>query len=190
MTAQGETYQRLTVSDAAAALGVSRMTVRRMIQRGQLEAERVHRPQGTAYLVTLPADGTGQGTPTARPARHTGRPNGTEQPAPGEAIAAMLQATLTPIVAPLVAELAASRQANERLADQLMGQADRIAELERENGLLTAENHALEARTAVQSVEPIMEAPMSRWRRHLPWLIAAAVLTVMVVLFVFAPGVR
>jgi hypothetical protein len=33
-----------------------------------------------------------------------------------------------------------------------------------------------------------MELRMSRWRAHLPWLIAAGVLTVMVLLF--APGVR
>jgi len=55
MTAQAGTYQRLTVSEAAEALGVSHMTARRMIQRGQLEAERVLRPQGSAYFVLLPA---------------------------------------------------------------------------------------------------------------------------------------
>ena len=46
MTTQDGTYQRLTVAEAAADLGVSRMTVRRMIQRGQLEAERVHPATG------------------------------------------------------------------------------------------------------------------------------------------------
>jgi excisionase family DNA binding protein len=45
MTEQGVTYQQVTVSEAATILGVSVMTVRRMIKRGQLEGERVHRPQ-------------------------------------------------------------------------------------------------------------------------------------------------
>src|SRR5688572_12985044 len=76
MTTQDGTYQRLTVAEAAAELGVSRMTVRRMIQRGQLEAERVHRPQGSLYVVRLPVDGTGQGTPTAQVPGHRARHNG------------------------------------------------------------------------------------------------------------------
>ena len=50
------TSQRVTVAEAAAILGVSVVTIRRMIKRGQLEGERVIRPQGSAYLVTLPAD--------------------------------------------------------------------------------------------------------------------------------------
>ena len=61
------TSQRVTVAEAAAILGVSVVTVRRMIRRGQLEGERVVRPQGSAYAVTLPADATGaaeDGTPT------------------------------------------------------------------------------------------------------------------------------
>jgi transposase len=42
------TSHRVAVADAAAILGVSIVTVRRMIKRGQLEAERVLRPQGSA----------------------------------------------------------------------------------------------------------------------------------------------
>jgi hypothetical protein len=41
-----------------------------------------------------------------------------------------VQATVATVLGPLVAELAASRQTNER-------QAERVAELERENGRLT-----------------------------------------------------
>jgi hypothetical protein len=52
--------------------------------------------------------------------------------AQAEALATLVQATLTPIIAPLVAEPAASRQTIEH-------RADRVAELERENGRQGAE---------------------------------------------------
>ena len=90
------TSQRVAVAAAAAILGVSVVTVRQMIKRGQLEAERVLRPQGSAYLVTLPAslgDGTGDRPPTE-----------------------LLAAWSTAILAPLVAELAESRRAVRRSA--------------------------------------------------------------------------
>jgi hypothetical protein len=84
----------------------------------------------------------------------------TAQPTPAlaqaDALASLIQATLTPIIAPLVGELAASRQVNERLTDQLMSQADTIAELREERGRLSTalaaerEKSSLEARTAAQ----------------------------------------
>jgi excisionase family DNA binding protein len=192
MTAQGETYQRLTVSEAAATLGVSRMTVRRMIQRGQLEAERVHRPQGTAYLVTLPVNGTGQGTPTAQPARHMGRPNDTEPPAQAEAMVSLIQATIGTILGPLVAEQTALRLTVERQADQLVSQAEtvgrqseRVAALELENSRLSARlmvaqaaPSPLVARTAPQPAEPPTEPPYSRWRVWEPRLLALVTLAI------------
>ena len=61
-------------------------------------------------------------------------------------------------------------------------QAGRVAELERENGALQAENRALAARTAAQDEEAIGELFPSRWRALAPWLlgllaiVAAAVL--------------
>lgn len=124
-------YARVTVAEAAAILGVNVVTVRRMIKRGQLEAERVHRPQGSAYLVKLPGHGAGDATPTEQPAQDMSRTQGTTTP-PGEAIAAMIQATLAPIVAPLVGELQASRQTIE-------SQAGEIAELREERGRQSAE---------------------------------------------------
>jgi hypothetical protein len=61
----------------------------------------------------------------------------------------------------------------------------------RPNGERRADKRALLARTEARAPEPTRgESLMSRWRAHLPWLIAAGVLTVMVLLFLFAPGVR
>jgi excisionase family DNA binding protein len=160
-------YTRVTVAEAAASLGVSVVTIRRMIRRGQLEGERVLRPQGSTYLVKLPVDESADATPTEQGAQDVSRANATAQPAPAEAIAAMIQATLTPIIAPLVGQLDAQRQTVERQADQLVTQAEtigrqseRVAGLEAEVGRLLSEMRAaqqakstLEARTAPLSVE-------------------------------------
>jgi len=43
--------ERLTTRAAAARLGVSTATIRRMIQAGELRAEREVRPQGTRWIV-------------------------------------------------------------------------------------------------------------------------------------------
>jgi excisionase family DNA binding protein len=55
-----ESYQAATVSDAARILGVSESTIRRLVRTGKLEAERVERPQGHAWLVKIPAPATDQ----------------------------------------------------------------------------------------------------------------------------------
>jgi excisionase family DNA binding protein len=48
------TYPRASVLEAAAILGVSPTTVRRMVRAGTLQAERVLRPQGHMFVVLLP----------------------------------------------------------------------------------------------------------------------------------------
>ena len=128
-------YARVTVVEAAKLLGVTVVTVRRMIRRGELEAERVLRPQGSAYLVTLPTDpaqGTGDGTTTEPPVQNVSRTQGTATE--------LMAAWSTAVLAPLVAELAVTRQ--------------RIEDLSAQVGELRAENRALLARTALQTVEP------------------------------------
>jgi hypothetical protein len=47
--------RQVSLPAAAAALGISVQAVRRRIKSGELRAERVKRPQGYAYRVTLPA---------------------------------------------------------------------------------------------------------------------------------------
>src|SRR4051794_32179921 len=59
MSEQPATLQGVTVAEAASILGVSTATVRRMVKRGQLEGQRVIRPQGSAFLVMLPVDTAG-----------------------------------------------------------------------------------------------------------------------------------
>lgn len=51
-----ESFEFVSVAEAAVRLGVSPTTIRDRIRAGQLEAERVARPQGSIYLVRLPKD--------------------------------------------------------------------------------------------------------------------------------------
>ena len=191
-------YTRVTVAEAAAILGVNVVTIRRMIKRGQLEAERVHRPQGSAYLVKLPGDGAGDATPTEQVAQDMSRTQGTPTP-PAEAMVSLIQATIGTVLAPLVAELAASRQTIERQAErqvalqeehqreatkqaELIGaQRAELALLRAEVKTLTAQMSPLEAPMALESVGPTQEPSPARWRALLPWLFVTALLALTVV---------
>jgi excisionase family DNA binding protein len=116
------TSQRVTVAEAASILGVSVVTIRRMIRRGRLEAERVHRPQGSAYLVTLPVEGTGDRTATEQAAQNVSRTQGT----PADMMAVWSETFL----APIMAELAASRETIARQAETIGQLRQRLADLE------------------------------------------------------------
>jgi excisionase family DNA binding protein len=178
MSPQPVTFQQVTVSEAAGILGVSTQTVRRMLRRGQLEGERVHRAQGSAYIVRIAVPNTAgdsDATATQQPAPNVSRANATDQPAPAEAMVSLIQTTIATVLGPLVAELAASRQANER-------QADTIGQLRADLATAQAENRALLASTAAQSSETAPGLFRASWR---PWMygaVAVAALVLVVVL--------
>ena len=120
------THRFVPVAEAARILGLSATTIRRRIDAGELEAERVVRPQGTAFLVKVPADA---------PPRAEEAP-GTHQDAPGTLQQEPAGTTsLAAVLAPLVAQLAAAGETIERQADQLVHAAE-------ERGRLTAELEA------------------------------------------------
>jgi hypothetical protein len=170
-----------SLQDAAVLLGVSVNTLRQRIRAGQVQAERVQRPQGyvwQVYVETLqPPDSPGSDPPIQEAPSRLQQP---QQLAQADALATLIQATLTPIIAPLVGELAASRQALER-------QAGELRELEREVGRVSAlldsaraQIRTLTAPTASQSVEPATEPSVLFLRRRWLWvavLIAFVVLT-------------
>lgn len=126
----------VTIEQAAALLGVSSSTIRRRIRAGSLQVTETRRPQGTVWLVHLPPGvrpatatdtvDTASVTTTASTDQSPGQP----APAPSDAILVLVQTTIATVLGPLVGQLDAQRQTIER-------QADRIAELERENGRLT-----------------------------------------------------
>ena len=162
------TSQRITVAEAAAVLGVSVVTVRRMIRRGQLEGERVIRPQGSAYLVTLPVDATGaaeDGTPTGQPVQDVSRANGTP--------AALMAAWSETFLAPLVA----------RMAEQETTIRDQAEQLGRQGAELEAEQRARQEFLAEREAA---ESNRRRLERRL--ILAVAILVALLVAMLVAPG--
>ncbi len=130
-------YRRVTVAEAASILGVSVVTIRRMIKRGELEAERVIRPQGSAYLVALPPDASPSlqdGTPTEQSAQDVSRTDGT----PAALMAAWSEALLVPLVTRLGEQEAVIRDQAETIGRQ-------GAELERAASAVVALNDQLAA---------------------------------------------
>jgi hypothetical protein len=85
------------------------------------------------------------------------------------------------VLGPLIGELAASRQANEQLSSQLVRQAEMI-------GQLRAENRALLASAAPQSVEPTTEPPDSRWQAWGAGTVLVLTIVALVVLLLAWPG--
>jgi hypothetical protein len=166
------THRFVPVSEAVRMLGLSATTIRRKIDAGELEAERVARPQGTAFLVKVPGDepsraGDALQTPQEAP--------GTRQDAPGRAD------SLAAVLVPLVAQIDALRQTVERQADQLVSQAETIGQLRAELAAERAKS-PLDASTGAQSVELPPDTLSARLRPLSPRLPAAsAVLAIVVV---------
>ena len=135
----------LSVQEASRILGVSRNTVRRWCASGRLRSDRVGRPQGDSIRVFLDATPTdnamGGDVPDDVPGDVLREvPTIPRQDVPDAPGRAQAMATYNrELIEPLVAALERSTA--------------RVAELERENGRLEAENRALLARTAPESVE-------------------------------------
>jgi excisionase family DNA binding protein len=162
------TSQQVSVVEAAAILGVSVVTVRRMIKRGQLEAQRVIRPRGSAYLVTVHLDGTGNtvdATRTERPAQNVSRPNGT----PSELMAVWSETFLAPLIARTAEQEAVIRD-----------QAETIGELR-------AENRALLSRTEAQIARSTSEPSVLFLRRRWLWVTVLVAFVVAITLLVAWP---
>ena len=175
MSDRGETYQPVSVPEAAAILGVSVATVLRRIRDGSLRAETIHRPQGRTYVVLLASDHTSDHACADSDQQVGIRARLTQSPAPqAEAMVALIQATIATVLGPLVGQLDAHRQTIER-------QADELKELARENGrqaaeleraastavALSAENDALRASQPRQAAHPGPE--VSAPTAQMPW---------------------
>jgi len=187
-------HRFVPMADAVRILGRSATTIRRKIASGELEAERITRPQGEAWLIRV----TGDPPPaTAGPPGATQEPPGTLQESPGASQHAPPSTdVLTVVVAPLLAEVAASRQIIERQAQQLVSQAETIgrqaAELERAASIAVKLSDELEAAraqisplvvsTATEPPDPTTKPFWSRWRTSAPWLLLAVILLLAVVL--------
>jgi hypothetical protein len=165
MTDQRETFQRVSVAEAAGILGVSVATVRRRIRAGALTAETVIRPQGSAFMVRLPMDASA-GVSDAYDTDQEPRVATRTQASTPDAMVALIQTTIATVLGPLVGQLDAQRQTIERQADTMRSQAETI-------GTLRAE---LAAAMAAHSPPASNLTPPARLGELRPWLLLAAIL--------------
>jgi len=104
----------LTLEQAGRALGLSPRTVRRMVRRGELAADKIEGPHGPQYLVRLPAGQAG----TVATNGHGGRGQGAPAGQPTAAVHRG-QASLVPLVTELTHRVAALEQERFELAGRL-----------------------------------------------------------------------
>jgi len=134
MTSQAGTFQRVTVAEAAAILGISPATVRRKLKAGELTGERVIRPQGSAFVVLLPRDASAapdDASDTRHDSWRVERSNASPDSAQGAQETA-LAAWVVTLMAPLA-------EANRRQLETLERQAEQLAVLREERGRQSAE---------------------------------------------------
>ena len=186
-----ETYQHVTVRDAAEELGVSVATIRRMIRDGRLEGERVIRPQGTAFLVRLPIEAStshAEASSTDQAARVMTRDNASSA---DMMMAAWSRAVVEPLTRLIEDQ---QRQLNER-AETIGRQAERLSVLEDRLRMLeapelqegpSASNLTAQGPEPTEGVpseppEPLAPDPLLPttdgrqpwWRRCMDWLAAS-----------------
>lgn len=132
---------RLTITQAAERLGVSTDTIRRRIKRGQLQAEKEARPQGSRWMVEI-AD---------------------EDVPPDDATVAGLQAE----VSALRTEVESRRREMERLY-QLLDQQQQLAMAAQRQLTATIEREQEREQAQPQPQQP-PRAPTTARRRRLTW---------------------
>jgi hypothetical protein len=140
------------MSVAVQRIGKSDRTIRRMIQRGELEGEPIARPQGTIWYVKLPPDLAAQTAVDAAPDDDAFPYQESESPGTLAAVTA-LDAALRRAEE----RIAALDERNERQAAIVVEQAQRIGRLE-------AERNAAEARAA-QLAADLAAAQRPWWRK-------------------------
>lgn len=100
----------VTLAEAVRRLGVSDRTIRRRVERGELEGEHVPRPQGTVLYVRLPEDAAPDAAPGGTPQKPEKMPEESRGNAGGEH-AALSAALLERLDAANAALLAATERA-------------------------------------------------------------------------------
>jgi excisionase family DNA binding protein len=140
-----EPFEYVSVSEAAVRLGVSPTTVREMIRRGDLEAERMPRPQGSVYMVKLK-------TPEA-PTSDDAQPRSEDERARTDSLEA-LQRMIDFADTFLRAQ-----------GETIIRQAEQVAELREERGTLAEQVRHERARA--ERAEAALEAARRPWWRRL-----------------------
>jgi hypothetical protein len=145
-----------------------------MVKRGQLEGRRVVRPQGTAFVITLPADpmdATDDATATRHATGDVERSNAT----PASQLVAWSETFLVPLVAALERSQATIREQAEELG---MTRAERDA-ARAEVEVLKASQTIQGANPGPEALEPTTDAPAQHQINPgtlVPWLFTALAL--------------
>ncbi len=122
----------VSVREAAEILHLSQSDVRRRVKRGELQAEVLTRPQGTLLRVLVDVPDTDQADAT---------PKADDVSDPRQDVSAVLD-----LAAALTASLASVAEHSHQRAQEIIKQAGRIAELEREAGKLAGDLAGAERR--------------------------------------------
>jgi len=122
-----------SLADAARRYGVSERTLRRRIEDGELDAERVTRPQGSVLFVKLPPDAAFVDSQAASASYAASDQALAEADAPG-GTTGQDAATMVSIMTSLLAELSEGRR--------------EVADLREDRGRLQAERDSATARAA------------------------------------------
>lgn len=162
--------RQVSIAEAASALGISEHAIRRRIKAGDLTAERVERPQGYTYLVTLPPNGhVASDGATSQPASDGA--GATSQVAPRRASrqepdsAAILRAL--ELVAAKDAEIAAERERGARLEQERAELYGRLGYFQAQLELAQERIRLLEA--PKEAPPPVEPEPMKVDPPQRPW---------------------
>jgi excisionase family DNA binding protein len=182
------TSRYATVREAAEIMGVSSETIRRMIRDGRLRGQKVHRPQGTAFLVEM-SDVTVEATPDAARDVTAGRHNVTDGASLSPALLAA-EAWARGVVEPLTRTIVEQQH-------QLVTQAETIGTLRAERDAARAELAAAhtpesppEAPTATVAAEPAskpLRLFFPLWDRWWPLLPGFGMALILALVFIFMP---
>jgi hypothetical protein len=178
--------QAVSIPEAAHALGVSLITIRRRIKRGELRGQRLTTPQGFEWRVILPVqlvehdhDGAMPETPSISQAADQATTQPSEQAADQRLIEALHahNATLQAEVTGLQTELDARRREVQALLTLLAQSQQRLIAMpmtQSAPGQADEQAPDTQARTREEYAAPEQSSrsdqPISRWSRVLAWL--------------------
>jgi hypothetical protein len=178
--------QAVSIPEAAHALGVSLITIRRRIKRGELRGQRLKTPQGFEWRVILPVqvaegddDGATQETPSVNQAADQAPTQRREQATDQRLIEALQahNATLQAEVAGLQTELDARRREVQALLTLLAQSQQRLITMSTNQSASGKDDEqAPDARATPHAEYAAPEQgnrsdqPISRWSRVVAWL--------------------
>jgi hypothetical protein len=167
---QAEPGRSYTLREAAGILGVSVTALRRRVAAGQIRAERLERPQGSAWRVFLDAHAPGDAPSVTVVERPRSNAPAARGPEPGLPEFVSLVSELSQKLAESAAVAAMWQERARVLADQLA---------------LAAPKSSLEGLGSTEPADSTHEPLLARLRPLAPWVLAVLAIVVVVGLLVW-----